>query len=235
MPIYKQPWLWIIVISVLISGTILYFQDEISSMIVEENVAIIVNDQKMTEEEFNMVYNQLKKSYEMMLSMGGEEASEEDLLEMAIEASIEQLLIKSYAKKNGIKVTSTDKEDLYEDLIAHDPSISTKEELFSGWEEEGFTEKEMREQIDVYLLHEKIIEKYSKDIEVTEEDLKEAYEEYVSVLKEMEIPDEEIEALPEIREDLIHRKEQELAYKKLEDAMDKFREESNIEVLLELN
>ncbi len=233
MKLYKQPWIWILVFSVAISGSILYFKEEISNLMTGSDAVIRVNNKAVNEREFNAIFKQVEQSQAETVRAGGEELSEEKLREVAVETAVDQLLLMSFAEKKGVKVTEEDLEKFYNEIISIDSEIETKAQLFDIWEKEGFGKEEMIMQIEVYLMYDKVYNKYSNEVKITEDDIKEAYEEYFSWAMETDFSEnEEVESYEEIREDLEVLVHQEKVFKKMEEDLDNFRKESNIEILI---
>ncbi len=228
MNIHKQAWLWIIVFSLIISGTIIYYGEDIALLSGRE-VVVSVNEERMSKAEFQMVLQQVKENYAQM-GMSEEELSKEKIKKAATEMAVDQLLFLSYAKSIGVDVTKEEMESFYDEIVVNDPEVSTKAELFSIWEKEGYGKKEMEEQVKLYLIYDKIYEKYLGEAEATEEELKRAYEDYLSWIEEVGVSEDEIMTYEEIESELKEFIVQESAIDKMEKDIDKFREESVIEI-----
>ncbi len=231
MSLHKQPWVWIIAFSLTLSGAIIYFADEVS-LFPEEEVAVVVNDEKMYKGEFNMVLQQALQNQTEMGGISGEDFSEEDAKELAVEMAIDQLLLVSYAKKLNLTVSDKEVEDFYEEIIGHEPGIKTKAELFSAWEDEGFNRREMERQVQVYLVYDKMYDYYLERVEATEEDLKESYDEYIAWLKEIDADDDSAMSFEEIKGELREFIVQEKALDIMEVEIESFRDGSSIEALI---
>ena len=232
MNIFKEAWFWIIAISIIISGGIIISSDGIN-LFLEKEAVIIVNEERMNKKEFAGVLKQAEQNYSQTMQANENEFSEEDVKEIAIDMAIEQLIFISYAKKLNISVTNKEIDDFYGEVVMREQDIENKEQLFVEWEKEGFDRFEMERQVKVYLLYDKVYEKYVGETDITEDDLKKAYDEYVSWMKEVGVSgDEEIMSFEEIREELKEFIAQEKTLEKLENDIEKFRGESIIEVLI---
>jgi hypothetical protein len=230
MNIFKEVWFWIIAFSIVISGGILFYGGGIN-IFSEMEPAIIVNEEKINKKEFAIILNQAEENYSQMVSGG--DFSKEEVKEMAIDMAIDQLLFVSYAKKLKISITKEEINDFYEEIILNDPEIKTKEELFLAWEKEGFDKNEMERQVKIYLLYDKIYEKYLSEAEVTEKDLEDAYNDYVAWMKEIgDLEDEGVMSFEDIKGELKEFIIQEKAIDKMEEEIENFREESVIEILV---
>ncbi len=231
MTLHKQPWVWIIVFSLVLSGAIIFFADDVS-FFAEEEVVVVVNDEKMSKKEFNMVLQQAQQNQEERRAVSGEYFSEEDIKKTAVEMAIDQLLLVSYAKKLDLTVSDKEVDDFYGEIIGHDPGIKTKAELFNAWEDEGFNRREMERQVQVYLFYDKMYDYYLEKVEATDEDLKESYDDYIAWLKEIDVKDEDAMPFEEIKEELKEFIIQEKALDMMEVEIENFRNESNIEILI---
>ncbi len=179
-----------------------------------------------------MVLKQTEQNYAEMAGMTGEEFSEEEIKKIAIEMAVDQLLLVSYAQKLGLTVMTEEIEDFYAEIIGYEAAIKTKAELFDAWEEEGFNRIEMERQVHIYLLYDKIYDFYLRDAEATEEDLREAYNDYVVWIKQIDAPEGEVMTFEEIKGELVEFIVQEKAIKKMELEIEEFRNESKIEIFV---
>ncbi len=231
MNFYKQPWVWIIVFSVIFSGAIIYFGEEVVLFSEEEKV-IAVNDEIIGQSEFGMIIKQVEQNYSEMMGMSDTDYSKEEVRETAIEMAVDQLLLISYAKELGLTSSEKEIDDFYEEIIGHEPEISTKAQLFDAWEAEGFDKKEMERQVSIYLLYDNIYDFYTSNTEATDDELQEAYEEYITWIKEIDASGEEVMSFDEIKRELEEFIIQEKAIEKMEVDIEDFREKSEIKVLI---
>ncbi len=232
MNIFKEAWVWIIIISIVISAGIIFFNDGIN-LFLEKEIVIVVNKEKMDRKEFSGVLKQAEQNYLQSSQSTGEDFSEEDLNQFAVDMAVEQLLFLSYAKKLGISLSKQEMDDFYKEIIEKDEKITNVDELFSSWEEDGFNRQEMERQVKIYMLYDKIYKKYETETEITQDDLEKAYEEYLSWMKEVgSSAEEEVMPFEEIKEELRSFIVQEKAIEKMEGDVEKFRGESKIEILI---
>jgi hypothetical protein len=232
MKMFKEAWFWIIAISIVISVGIIFLSDGVN-LFSERETVIIVNEEKMSRKEFSGVLKQAEQNYSQIMQENKDDVSEEDIKEAAIDMATEQLIFVSYAKKLNISVTEKEIEDFYEEVISREQDIEDKEDLFAEWEKEGFDRFEMERQVRIYLLYDKIYEKYADETVITEEDLKKAYSDYVSWMEEVGAPEDEgIMPYEEIKGELEDFIIQEKTLEELEKDIEKFRNESKIEILI---
>jgi hypothetical protein len=232
MKMFKEAWFWIIAISIVISLGIIFLSDGISIFTDRETV-IVVNEEKMNRKEFSGVLKQAEQNYSQIVETDEGEISDEEIKEAAIDMATEQLLFVSYAKKLNISVTEKEIENFYEEVISREEDIENKEQLFAEWENEGFDRFEMERQVRVYLLYDKIYEKYAQETTITEEDLEDAYNDYVSWMEEVGAPEDDgIMPYEEIKGELEDFIVQEKTLENLEKDIEEFRNESIIEILI---
>ncbi len=232
MKIFKEAWVWIIGISIIISGAIIFFNDGIN-LFLEKETVIAVNEEKMDRKEFSGVLKQAEKNYSQITQSTEENFSEEDVKQVAVDMAVEQLLFLSYAKQLNISLSEKEIGEFYEEIILQDENIENIDDLFASWEEDGFDRLEMERQVTIYMLYDKIYQKYEKEIEVTEDDLDKAYSEYVSWMEDVgSSSEEEIMPFEEIKGELESFLIQEKALERMEEDVEKFREESEIKILI---
>jgi FKBP-type peptidyl-prolyl cis-trans isomerase (trigger factor) len=232
MPIHKQLWVWIIFVAVIIAGGIFLFGGKYSIFEIEKT-AIKYNYEKMTETEFNNILEKERESQLQALAEGEEEPTEEEIKNSAIDIAKNQLLFASYIKSKKVKATNEEIEAFYEESIASDPAMNTKDDFFSTMEENGYTKEEAEEQVSLAVQYQKIIEMYEEKVEVTDEDIEKSYKEYTDFIESMgEEYKEEILPLDKIREDIVDYITREEAFLLIEEDIKKFEEESKIKVLI---
>ncbi len=232
MNILKQTWLWIIVFSIVVSGAIIYSSEGIN-IFSDREIVLRVNEEEMNRIDFQSLLAQTEDNYTQMAAMGGEELSKDELKEVAIDMAIDQLIFLSYAKRENLTISSEEKDDFYDEIVGYEEGINTKAELFSAWESEGFDRKEMEKQVKIYLLYDKIYEKFIEKAIIEEGDLEEEYQKYVVWMQESgATEDNELKSFEEMKDDLEDFILQEKALNMMEEEMKKFREESLIEILI---
>ncbi len=231
MPFYKQPWVWIIAFSVVVAGGVFVLRGE-DVFLSRDEVVIAVNEEEMTRREFDIIFKNIQERY--LQTMGEEETAKftEEIKEEAKNAAVEQLLFVSYAKSEGIEISREEVEEFYLEVIEADPGVATKEDILKIWEGEGFREEDADKQVKSALMYEKIYDKYLEEIEITEEEIEEAYRDYLAWVDEVGAPEGEVMEFNEIKEELKEFVSQEKIYRIIEEEIEKFREESDIRIFL---
>lgn len=194
MDIFKKAWFWIIVVAVVVAGGILVFNN------LEGDAAIRVNETTFTEEEFEGIVDQVMQESQMY----GMEVGESEARKQAIDRAIQEALLMELASDEGLEASEEEVQEQFDEFMSM-YGAQSEEEFLTQLEAEGFDD---REEIDDLLSMEvrlnKLVDLYGEDIEVSDEEVDEAYDQYADQMTEadQEVPDfEEIEG--EIRDSLV--------------------------------
>ena len=180
----------------------------------EDTIVANINDVEVTGEMYNLIYVQTK----IQLDQSGQDISNlEYVKELTIDGLINQEIVRQDAKKVGIVVTD---EELHSEFEA---IKSDNEERFQAFlERYHLTEQAFKDQLLFALTHDKYIESELPPIEVTDEEVEEAYD-------EIKKDNEDIAKLEDVEEQLktemIIQKEQESLQKRIEE----LKEQASIE------
>jgi FKBP-type peptidyl-prolyl cis-trans isomerase (trigger factor) len=184
----------------------------------------IVNNETITRQAFNEQFQQVSAAYEAQgIDMSAEEirtAVEQEVLD----GMINEKLLLQRARQEGITATE---EDIEEQLQLIAGQFPDEESFRQQIAEFGMTEEELREVIARQVVIQAYVERHiaAQNIEVTEEEVAGAYDEY-SELVEDAPPLEDIR--PDITAELVQQKEQEIVLAFLE----QLKAESDIQILL---
>lgn len=183
----------------------------------QDEVIMYLNGEEITGDRYNLVYLQMK----IQLFQLGEDVSEhEEIKDLALDALLEQELLQQDAKEKGIEVSE---EDVEEELsMIKSESGETFEQYL---EEYHFDEESYKTMLSFAMLYEKYIEDQFSDIDVKDEEVKEAYDELKSANEEIADFDEVKESL---RTGLIRQKENEKMQERIEALKEKAEIETNI-------
>lgn len=180
----------------------------------EDTIVANINDVEVTGEMYNLIYVQTK----IQLDQSGQDVSNlEYVKELTIDGLINQEIIRQDAKKAGIVVTDEELNSEFEAIK------SDNEERFQAFlERYHLTEQAFKDQLLFALTHDKYIESELPPIEVTDEEVEEAYD-------EIKKDNEDIAKLEDVEEQLktemIIQKEQESLQKRIEE----LKEQASIE------
>lgn len=181
----------------------------------DDEVVVTVNDVDVTGMTYNLVYTQLK----LRAAQTGQEVSNEDIQELTIDSLIDRQLLLEQAEKEGLLVSDeAAKEELEQLREANAEGLETLLEQFQ------ITENLFQHQLVFEMtVNDYLAEKI--DVEVTNEEVKEAYEE----AKEQ---NEDLPELTEIHDTLKGQIEERRVEQALQDEIESLKETSEIEVHL---
>ncbi len=217
MDIFKKAWFWIIVVAVVVAGAIVALNLE------QEEVAVRVNETTFSQAEFDSMVDQVVQEYQMY----GMQVDDEEAKDQAIDRAIQEALLIELAEEEGFEASEEEIQEEFDQIMMM-YGAQSEEEFMTQLEAEGF---EDREEIDDLLAMEvqinKLVDLYGEDIEISDEEVREAYDQYAAQIIEsgQEAPEfEEMEA--EIRESLIQEEVNALLLNKIAE----MEEEADIEV-----
>lgn len=146
----------------------------------EDELVVTVNDDEVTGVTYNLVYTQLK----LHAVQTGQDLSDDELKEMTIDSLIDRQLLMQEADKEGLLVSDDEAQEELEQL-----KEENKEGFETLLEQYQITEKLFQHQLVFELTMNKFLTE-KIDVNVTNEEVEEAYEE----------AKEENEDLPELNE-----------------------------------
>ncbi len=196
----------------------------------EEDVALRVNKTTYTFEEFKQTFERVAREIQVQ----GMEVTKEKVKESTVEMLVQEALLIEHALDEETKVTKEDIDDYIEEIMGM-LGLQTEEELLEHLKAEGIEDREeLEELLEKEVLVMNLIDAYAENVEITEEQAKEAYDEYIRQVKELggieaieEVPAyEEMEG--EIKESLAQEQVHPLIFAKLEE----MKEEADIEVFI---
>src|SRR5699024_1013635 len=181
----------------------------------EDELVVTINDEKVTGATYNLVYTQLK----LHAVQTGQEYTDEELQELALDSVIDRQLLIQQAAKEGIVISD---EDATEELQL----LKTENEagLQTMLEQYQITEKLFHHQ----LIFEMTMNEYLQEVinvEVTNDEVKEVYE-------EAKAENENLPELVEIHDTLKGQIESQKRNEALQAQVDEFREQTEIELHL---
>jgi FKBP-type peptidyl-prolyl cis-trans isomerase (trigger factor) len=225
--IIKNPLFWVVVVFLVSSAIYLYNVDE-SVFFVDKDVAMEVNGMQFSVYEFNQMADQITQEY----AMYGMILSEEEIKEEVVDRLVQQALLMQLAEEKGIEISAEELEEYFQEIMAM-YGMSEEEEFLKQLEEEGFSD---RAEIDKILTSEirinKILDHFAEDIDITQEEIEEAYNQFVQQVEEVggveQIPTLE-EREDEIRQSLMEEKVSPVVLAKLEE----MREDAEVKIYIE--
>lgn len=205
---------------------------------VKGNIAATVNGVEISMEKFDDLVDRMKSGYEAQgFSFTGEQGAAylEHVRKEAINTLVQQEAIVQEARSLGYEVSQEEIDAEYNQIKEE---FSSEEEFLSALEANNLTESKFKEMLAEELLISKFIENEVEEINITEEKIREVYDDYVANVeayneeivdeeKKMDIPSFE-ELKEDIREFLKNQNQQEQASKLIQSVVEK----SDIEIFI---
>ncbi len=223
----KQPLVWGLVGLIVVVGIVLSFD-------LSNNDALRINDTVFSRNELNQIANQITQEFEMY----GVSATKEEIKQETVDRAIQQTLILDYAKERGIEVTQEEINDQINQIMGM-YQFQEEQELLDLLREQGISSrKELENLLSLEIKIDKLVELYSEEVDVTEEEARQAYDDYaqqmegVSAMGEM---DQEILTFKEMENDLKTQIAGEKVAPLLLSKIEELKEEAEIEIYIDID
>jgi peptidyl-prolyl cis-trans isomerase SurA len=175
------------------------------------DVVAEVEGTEISKEDFEATYQGQFQQMAMQAQMTGEEVDQDLLKEQVAESMIGTELLILEANDREIGASDEEIEELIGELIENN-GLESREALVEAFQEQGMDEEELMSQVETQVMLNKLVEEESADIEPTEEEMQDLYDQVVAQQEaateddEAEIPSFE-ELKPEIEAQIIAQKE----------------------------
>ncbi|MEL7568111.1 MAG: SurA N-terminal domain-containing protein [Dehalobacterium sp.] len=139
--------------------------------------AAVINGEEISEERFDRYFTQLKSYAEQMgTSFEGDDGKQKlnDLKQSAMDGLIYETLILQSGKKEGIEVTDKEVNGFLDQQVKG--SFETEEKYQEWLDSMKMTEKEFRQKIEYQLTGQKLFDKVTERINITDEEARKFYE-----------------------------------------------------------
>ncbi|WP_270180012.1 SurA N-terminal domain-containing protein [Alkalihalobacillus sp. CinArs1] len=187
----------------------------------EDKVIATVNGEEIKSEDFNALYTQNQMQYHQM----GQEVSEEQLTKLkkqVAESMVGQELILQAANEKGYEASEKQVE---EELASLKEQYGDEKKFEAALKESGMTLDELKKEIAKNVQYSAYVDKEIKVEEVTEEEMKQYYEQAKEQGNSEEMPKYE-EVKDQIKEGLEGEKKQ----KKQQEHIEKLKEDADIKI-----
>lgn len=193
------------------------------------DVVAEVDGEEILKDEFVNMYQSIFQQEIMQAQMSGQSAADidQDLLrDQTIGRVIDSNLIINEAKAT-IKDVSEDDINKMIDGLLEQTGLETKEELLETFKEQGTDEEEFMSQVEVQVKVDQLVDGISEDVELTEEETKEAYE-TLKAQQEQVDSEEELPSFDEIKSSLEEQLKDQKAGVEIEAFIESLREKADI-------
>lgn len=182
------------------------------------DVVAEINGEEITKGEFEQVYTGQFQQASMMQEMTGEEVNEDELKQQIADGLVSERLLIQEAENRDISASEEDVDAMISEITEAN-GMESEEDFFAAMEESGMSEDEIRAELEKQVKVEALIAEEAGDIEPTDEELQEVYDEQIAQREEAQSEGEGEETeppafedvKPQIEEQLVREKEAEAA------------------------
>ncbi|RKQ30792.1 SurA N-terminal domain-containing protein [Oceanobacillus halophilus] len=189
-----------------------------------------VNGQEISKEDFVSTYQGQFQQAAMQAQFSGQELDQELLKEQMVESLIGQELLIQEADNRAFDVSDEEVNETL-DQLAQQSGLESQDDLLSALQEQGMEEQEIMSLIKVQVKVDKLIAEESGDIEPTEEELQEAYDQIIAYQEQME-SEEELPSFDEMKPDLEAQVKSQKESEVTQTLVDKLRDEAEVTINL---
>jgi len=186
----------------------------------DDEVVVKINGQDVTGEQYNEIYPQFK----MQASAGGQEVEQEQLKDQTIESLINQELLKQDVEEKGEKVPEEEIDEQIEEMKSQG-----EEQYEALLEQNGLTEETLRDEVAFMLKFEKYAEAEFTDIEPTDEEAEELYDQLKA---QGQGQDQELPEFEEIKDQIKAQIEQDKTNEQAQERVDELKEKADIKTMI---
>lgn len=177
------------------------------------DVVAEVNGETIEKPEFEEAYTMQFQQAAMMSQMSGEEVNQDDLKKQIADGLVSQELLIQEADNRELEVTEEDTNGVLDDLVEQN-GMESQDDLFAAFEEQDMPKEEVMEQVELQVKVDKLIAEEAGEINPSEEELQELYDQQVEQMEQMETEEEPPsfeEMQPQLKEQVVMQKEGEAA------------------------
>lgn len=163
------------------------------------DVVAEVNGEDIAKEDFEAMFMEQFQQQAMYAQMTGEEVNEDELKEQVVDSLIDQQVFFQEADKRFPEASKDGVDELLEELMAG-AEVDSKEDLIAMYEENGVTEEDLMENIELQVRINQLMDEDIGEVEIKDKDIEEAYDEMVAQQEAANEGAEEPEEIPELDE-----------------------------------
>lgn len=196
------------------------------------DVVAEVNGAEITKEDFELTYTSMFQQTYMQSQMTGQEVDEDQLKEQTIEEMVSQELLIQEADNSGIEASDEKMDETLQELVDNN-GMESKEQLLAALEEQGMDEQEVMTQLEIQVKVTQLIDNETGEVEPTEEELQELYDEIVLQQEQMQEADGEGVEVPDFEEmkpDLVGYVKEQKTAEAAQNLIGKLRDQADVEI-----
>lgn len=199
------------------------------------DVVAEINGEEITKEEFEQVYTGQFQQASMMQEMSGEEVNEDELKQQIADGLVSERLLIQEAENRDISASEEDVDAMISEITEAN-GMESEDDFFAAMEESGMSEDDIRAELEKQVKVEALIAEEAGDIEPTDEELQEIYDEQIAAREEAQSEGEGEETEPPAFEDVKPQIEEQVAREKEAEAAqglaEELREDADVTVNL---
>src|SRR5699024_8925628 len=197
------------------------------------DIVFDVNDVEVTKEDFEATYQQQFQQIAMQAQItvqNMDEIDQDELKEQTADGLVGQELLMQEANDRVSDISDDDIDETI-DKVVEQNGMESKDELVEALEEQGMDEDEFMEQIETQVRVDKLLEEESGDLDPSEDEVKEAYEDMKKQQEEADT-DEDVPEFDEMEDQLKEQLKQQNQQEVTEDLVAKLREDADVKIHL---
>lgn len=184
------------------------------------DVVAEVNGEEITKDEFEQVYTGQFQQAAMM----GQEVNQDEMKTQIADGMVSERLLVQEADNREVSASEEDVDAMISEIVEAN-GMESEDEFFTAMEESGMSEEEIRTELEKQVKVEALIAEETGDIEPSDEELEEIYDEQIAAREEAQSEGEGEETEPPAFEDVKPQIEQQLISEKQAEAAQGLAEE----------
>jgi len=199
----------------------------------EVDAVAVVNGEEILREDFDQIMEQVKEMYEMQgMDLEEDEEMLEEIKHQLVDEMISELLLLQKAEEENI---TADQEIVEEQVEAIKAQFDSDEEMEQALAMYNIDPDNLEEEISNAMVIEELMDSMlnEEEIEVTEEELRELYDQQVAMMGDPEDEDADIPEFEEMKPQLEEMAVQDKMQQQTGSVIEELKEDSEIEILLE--
>ncbi len=148
------------------------------------DVVAEVNGEEIPKEEFEASYTGQFQKAAMQSQMSGQEVDQEKLKQQIADSMIGLELLKQEANSSDFKASEEEVNETLDGLVEQ-YGLKSQDEFLTTLEDQGMAKEEIMSQLETQVKIDKLIANESGDIEITDDELQELYEQYKAQQEQM--------------------------------------------------
>ena len=184
------------------------------------DVVAEVNGEEITKDEFEQVYTGQFQQAAMM----GQEVNQDEMKTQIADGMVSERLLVQEADNREVSASEEDVDAMISEIVEVN-GMESEDEFFTAMEESGMSEEEIRTELEKQVKVEALIAEETGDIEPSDDELEEIYDEQIAAREEAQSEGEGEETEPPAFEDVKPQIEQQLISEKQAEAAQGLAEE----------